>query len=189
MNSEVTAGEQSVSTAVSPLSAEREREINLYYQRELRLLDQNDLAAWLELVTPDFTYRVPVPIIRDSEQESGHSDQSFMVDENRQSLANLWVPRQREPQQRKLAWGEYPMQRVRRFVTNIVCCGTRERPEEYEIEANVLVSSARMTEPVVLMPALRRDILRRESGGLKLARRDVLFDSPVMSSTHMRFIV
>jgi ethylbenzene dioxygenase beta subunit len=178
-----------VSAAIPSISAEREREIDSYYRRETRLLDQNDLAAWLELVTENFVYRVPVPIIRDSEQEPGHSDQSFIVDENQQSLANLWVPRQREPQQRKLAWGEYPMQRVRRFVTNIVCCGTRERPEEYEVEANVLVSSARMTEPVVLMPALRRDILRRESAALKLARREVLFDSPVMGSTHMRFII
>jgi 3-phenylpropionate/cinnamic acid dioxygenase small subunit len=114
-------------------------------------------------------------------------DEEFLVvDDTRDSIAKLWAVRQ-TPGSVKFAWGENPPQRVRRFVTNLRVSPTDEKGA-YLAESNVLLSFVRASEPVIVLPAGRTDLVREVDGGLKLARRMVRIDLTVINTGHLRLI-
>lgn len=153
---------------------------------ETGLLDARLLDDWIELLTPDFTYQVPIPVTPDNPSRPPWVDGSFLVEETRDSLANLWAKRY-EPEFVEYAWGENPPQRIRRFVSN-----QRVSPGEaagsYRVESNLLLSFARQADPVVLVPAGRVDEVVDVGGDLKLARRVVHIDQVILTLTHMRIV-
>jgi 3-phenylpropionate/cinnamic acid dioxygenase small subunit len=101
-------------------------------------------------------------------------------------IAKLWTMRY-PTDLVQFAWGGNPLQRTRRFMSAI-----RIRPLEsqsYGVQANVLLSFAREAEPIILMPAGRRDVLRRVGDTMKLASRVVFIDQRILTTGHLRIIV
>ena len=163
-----------------------DQQVRDFLLHETALLDARRLGDWLELVTEDFTYKVPVTSTRDGFGSTAWSEDYLVVDETKNSIEKLWIVRHTKDSW-DFAWGENPAQRVRRFVSNMRV----QRDEEsgdYVVHSNELVSFVRESESAVLVPAERIDVVRVTDGLVRLAKRSVKIDTTVIRTNHLRMI-
>lgn len=160
--------------------------IRRFLDLEAELLDDGRLRDWLDLVTPDVRYLVPVRIHKEQTGESrvtGVADDSFHLDEDLDSL-QMRVDRI----ETGFAWAEEPPSRLRHHVGNVrVRAG--ERDDERQVRSNVLVFRSRWDRPEHdLLSAERRDVLRLVDGEWRLARRFVVLDHTVVPTLNLAFL-
>lgn len=142
---------------------------------EAYILDRQDYAAWLDLLTEDIHYYMPVRVTTalgagfDTAPEMAH------FDENKYSL-NRRVARFATEH----AWTEDPPSRLRHYITNVRTFAT-ERPDELIVETAVLLFRSRGdVREHALVSAGREDLLRREGEVWRLARRHIAVDESVI---------
>jgi 3-phenylpropionate/cinnamic acid dioxygenase small subunit len=175
-----------MAVTTSPIDQETHFRISQWLTAETALLDGRRFTDWLALLAEDFMYRIPVPVTRDNPELSPWADGAYLVEESRESLETLWAKRY-EAEFFEYAWGENPPQRIRRFVTNVhITPGAADG--EYLVNANVLLSFARQSDPIIYTPAARVDVIRDEGGELRLASRSVHLDQTIVTLTHMRLV-
>ena len=63
----------------------------------------------------------------------------------------------------------------------------RDANDAYHINCSVLVTRIRSDRPIDLLTGERRDVLRKQDGGLKLLRRQILLDQTVLESHNLSF--
>ena len=161
--------------------------VSRFYGRETALLDAHDYPRWIPLLEPEFVYRIPVTVTRDDPSQSPFVAGAYLLDESRDSLANLWA-RRLEPEHIDFSWGEVPLQRVRRFVSILSVTDT-ERANEVSVASNVLVTVVHQSDPVVVTAAGRQDVLRRRGDGWGLVQRTVQLDESVVRLPHLRMVI
>lgn len=145
-----------------------------FYNREAELLDDKELEAWLDLLTEDVRYDMPIRLIRERGAErSPFSDEGYNYHENRGTLEARV-----ERFQSEYAWSEDPPSRTRHFVSNVRIDSVDG--DEVTVKNNLLLSWAQREDDHTLLPAERHDVLRRVDGELKLAERDVHLDQNVI---------
>jgi 3-phenylpropionate/cinnamic acid dioxygenase small subunit len=148
-------------------------EIQRFLYREARLLDRRDYAQWLALLTDDVTYRVAQQVARAA--PAGGLDYAI-VDEDAENL-KARVAQLADP---KLTHAENPPSFIRRFVSNLEPSPGPSQGE-FAVESNLLVYKCRATMPEGrIYVAARHDVLRRIGGALRIARRDVRLDHPIL---------
>jgi ethylbenzene dioxygenase subunit beta len=153
---------------------------------EAELLDDGRLAEWLELLTDDVRYVVPVRIHKEVTGDSrvtGVRDDSFHLDEDRTSL-QMRVDRI----DTGFAWAEEPPSRIRHFVSNVRVRRQPDTDDEVAVRSNVLVYRSRWDRPHYdVMTAERRDRFRRVDGDWKLAHRTVVLDNTTVPMLNLTF--
>jgi phthalate 3,4-dioxygenase subunit beta len=159
-----------------PYTDERHLEAWQWLVEESHLLDQQLYPQWLEQLTADIRYLMPVRVT--TARGSGFDTLAGMshFDEDRYSLEKRVARFETEH-----AWTEDPPSRLRHFVTNIRTFRT-DHDDELAVESYLLVFRSRgdVREPAVLS-AGRRDLLRRGGDGqLRLARRVIEVDESVL---------
>jgi ethylbenzene dioxygenase beta subunit len=159
----------------------------LYHEAEL--LDEGRYREWLDVLTEDVRYQVPVRIARErgagETAVTGVSDEMFHLDEDRDSL-ELRVDRL----ETGFAWAEDPPSRVRHFVSNVRAAPVDGRDDELVVRSSVLVYRARWDRPEHdLLSCERHDILRRVDGAWKLAQRRVVLDSTTLPTLNLSFFI
>jgi ethylbenzene dioxygenase beta subunit len=163
-------------------------EITDFLYREAELLDDGRHREWMDLVTEDVRYQVPIRITKERILEGGVSgvvENMFHMDEDRDSL-EMRVERV----ETGFAWAEEPPSRLRHFITNIRVGEVRETSsgEESDVRSNLLLFRSRWDDPEhVVLSAERRDVLRRVDGEWKLAKRVVLLDSATLPTMNISF--
>ena len=148
---------------------------------EAELLDARRFREWLNLLSNDVDYRVPV---RSSTDDPDHgaafSERAFHMLEERHSL-EVRVKRF----ETGFAWSEIPPSRTRRFVSNVRVRQT-QRAREVEVNSNLLVYRARGDMPPELLCGERRDVLIQEDDGQwRLLRRVVLLDQTSLPTQNL----
>jgi biphenyl 2,3-dioxygenase subunit beta len=83
----------------------------------------------------------------------------------------------------KSAWAEMPPSRTRHLISNIRI--KKDDGVEVEVQSNFIVYRTRMEKDEDLFVGIRRDILRRVDGGLKIARRTILLDQAVLAAKNI----
>lgn len=167
-------------SAIDLASEERlERECIRFLHNEAELLDNREFRAWLETLSPEIDYRVPVRTTRENKDGDGFSTTAFFLEEDFDSLKARAVRLQSD-----YAWSENPATRTRRLVTNVrvkPVDGDATGRERIGIYSNMAVYCYRgdRATPVELT-CERRDVLRQLSGTWKLARRLVRLDATVL---------
>jgi 3-phenylpropionate/cinnamic acid dioxygenase small subunit len=162
--------------------------LSTWMLHETGLLDERNLTGWLDLVAADFVYQIPVPVTRDNPELPPYAEDAFLVEETKESIETIWASRW-QPDFFEYAWGENPPQRIRRFVTNVRVASHGTEAGVYELRSNVLLSFSRQSNPAVLVPAGRIDLVRERGGqDFELAARTVLLDEPVVRLTHMHIV-
>jgi 3-phenylpropionate/cinnamic acid dioxygenase small subunit len=152
-------------------SNDLDRETVAFLYREAELLDNQQLHEWLDLLTPDVDYRVPVRVTRErGATVSPFSETTYHLIEDWGSLKARVDRFDSES-----AWSEDPPSRTRRIVGN-VRVAPAEEPDTVVAKSNLLVYRARGDNPADLLAAERHDVLKRVDGRLNLARRLVLLD-------------
>lgn len=166
------------------------REVLNFLYREAELLDEGRYREWLDLLAEDVVYRVPVRVTRERPAEGGYGGLAqgmLHMDEDRTSL-EMRVARL----ETGFAWAEDPPSRLRHFVTNVRIGEPQASPrgEEVEVRSNVLVFRSRWDRPeFTFLSAERQDLLRRENGGWKLARRLVILDHSTLPTHNLSFFL
>ena len=165
------------------------REVEQFLFREARLLDSRHLREWLDLLTDDVRYWMPIrsnrypanskaiSILDGSRYEEGDlskEDELAILDEDKDSLT-----RRIDRLDSGMAWAEDPPSRTRHFVSNIeVEPGPRE--SELKVYSNFFMYRTRGETEEDFYVGSREDVLRREGGQLKVAYRKIVLDQTVL---------
>lgn len=160
------------------------REVTEWLSMEAELLDNGKYREWLDLVTEDLSYVVPLRVTREREAESdviiGMSHQDDDADSMEMRVLRL---------ETEYAWAEDPPSRSRHFVTNIrVTPG--ENADEYAVKSNLLLYRTRGDVPSFdILSGERQDVLRRVADRFRLAKRVVLLDQTTVMTHNLALIM
>ena len=146
---------------------------------ESELLDERRFVEWLELLTDDVQYSMPMvrnvkhdAIEREYTRE-GHDAMWF--DEGKPELT-LRV----EQLQSGDHWANEPRFRTTHLVANIRLL--EHTHDEARVSSRFIVYRARLETDIDITAGKRTDLLRREHGVWKIARRQVLIDQSTFTS-------
>jgi len=146
---------------------------------EAALLDTADYPGWLDLLTEDIRYLMPVRVTTARGAPAGPQPGMGHFDEDMYAL--------RKRVQRLAtdhAWTEDPPSRTRHFVTNVRTF--RAGPDELEVESALLLFRSRGdTREADLISAGRADLIRETQEGLRLARREITVDEAVLRTQNL----
>lgn len=184
MNAVSTAGakpEQSAAEVRVPVGSPEYNELLEFLYDEAALLDQRNTSAWAELLAEDIYYSAPIRQTRSSTDR--HSDINRAMQHFADDYSSLMSRIGRLAG--KTAWAEDPPSRTRRFITNARAFKT-DKADEYKVISYILLSRSRSDESVlVMLSAERHDVIRRVSGGFKLARREIIVDQSVLGQANL----
>jgi len=164
----------------SPVSIETNLEIcNLLYQ-EAYFLDNGMYKEWLELLTEDLTYQMP---LRETVEGVGVNNIASDIDffhETKTSLATrvnrLYT---------KSAWVENPATRQRHFISNIMIEAT-STPNEYKVRSYFDFKRSRGSQhEIENLFGERHDIVRKEENQWKIAKRYIKPDQAVITTMNL----
>jgi phthalate 3,4-dioxygenase subunit beta len=146
---------------------------------EAALLDAADYPGWLDLITEDIRYLMPVRVTTARGAGPGPQPGMGHFDEDMYAL--------RKRVQRLAtdhAWTEDPPSRTRHFVTNVRTF--RHDHASLRVESALLLFRSRGdTRAADLISAGRADLLRQTEDGLKLARREITVDEAVLRTQNL----
>lgn len=159
------------------------REIEDFYYREAELLDDRKLREWFALLADDIRYWMPIrhnPLERPENpaDELARPGEGYYFDDDKESL-RVRVERVYA----KNAWAEMPPSRTRHLITNVRV--KKDDGRAVEVHANFLVYRTRMEADQDLFVGVRHDLLRRDDGGFKIARRTIILDQAVLSAKNI----
>ena len=148
-----------------------------FLNAEAELLDEGRFDEWLELLTEDVTYRMPLTVNRERSDLPIYADDMEIMSESIHSL-RFRIERLKT----EYAWAEDPPSRTRHLVTNVIV-----RPGESDDE--VLASSCFVVHWIrAIQPAgdlfigHRKDRLVRVGDGWRLAARELYLDTTTLSA-------
>jgi 3-phenylpropionate/cinnamic acid dioxygenase small subunit len=165
------------------MDSELRRQIEDFYYLEAELLDDRKLREWLDLLTDDIRYWMPIrynPSERpeDLTEELSKPGEGYYFDDNKKSLT-IRVERVYA----KNAWAELPPSRTRHFISNIRV--KKDNGVEIAADSNFLVYRTRMETDQDMFVGTRKDILRRVNGSFKIARRTIILDQSVLAAKNI----
>ncbi|RTL66031.1 MAG: 3-phenylpropionate/cinnamic acid dioxygenase subunit beta [Pseudonocardiaceae bacterium] len=142
---------------------------------EIYLLDAQDYEAWLELLTDDIHYLMPVRVTTALGAGFDTAPGMAHFDEDRYSLERRVARFATEH-----AWTEDPPSRMRHHLSNVRTFAT-EDPDHLVVDSAVLLFRNRGdVRESAFVSAGREDLLRRVGDDWRLARRTILVDESVL---------
>ena len=165
------------------------REIEQFLYHEARLLDDRKFHEWLDLLTDDIRYWMPVrsnryPVIskaisildgsRYEEDELSKEGELASMDEDKDSLT-----RRVARLDTGMAWAEDPPSRTRHFVSNVEL-EPGATDSELKVYSNFIMYRTRGETEQDFYVGKREDILRKEGGQWKVAYRKIVLDQTVL---------
>lgn len=155
-------------------------EVLAFLYGEAELLDDRMLRPWLDMLTDDVVYRMPVRTTRAHDVADSVLADMDHFHEDRYSLE-----KRVERFETDHAWAEDPPSRTRRYVTNPRCWHS-DRDDEVVVRTNLLLFRSRgdVRDPD-LVSSQRTDRLRRHDGELKLADRLVWVDESTLRTQNL----
>ena len=163
-----------------------QREIEAFYYHEAELLDERRFEDWLDLLTDDISYFMPlrrnVKYGTHAEQENSRPGQdAAWFDEGKHTLT------QRVKQLKTgIHWAEEPLSRVRHLVTNVQITATGN-VQEIDVKSRFLVYRNRVDDETDIFVGQRTDRLRHTDAGWKVARREILLDQSTLLAKNLTF--
>jgi biphenyl 2,3-dioxygenase beta subunit len=159
------------------------RQVEDFLYLEAELLDERKLREWLELLTDDVRYWMPIrhnTLERPGEvaEELSKPGEGFYFDDDKKSLG-LRVERIYS----KSAWSELPPSRTRHLISNVRV--KKDNGAELEVHSNFLVYRTRMETDRDMFVGTRQDTLRRVNGGFKIAKRTIVLDQAVLDAKNI----
>ena len=151
----------------APVSFEQERAIGKFLLMEARVLDEERYPEWLDLLTEDIRYQIPVAIstYRRTRQGSTTLKPLFIIDDGFPGL------KQRAAREATgLVWLNDPATRHLRIISNIEVEST-DIPNEFLVRSKFMLFRGRRDKDIVSHAGWREDILRQTPQGLRIARR------------------
>jgi 3-phenylpropionate/cinnamic acid dioxygenase small subunit len=159
------------------LPVETELEIQRFLAWEAKLLDENRLNEWLELLADDVRYFMPVRETVPLGPERPTSPPAFALFDDDKSSLRLRTRRILS----NVAPTESPPPITKRLITNVLA--ESAVTGEYLVCSNFLVHIERRGRHVSMFVGQRNDILRRNEKEFKIAMRRVNLAQSVLPMT------
>ena len=170
------------------VSSELQHEVEQWYYREARLLDNRQYQSWLALCTDDVSYVIPGrgnPLVDNAERGS---EAMIAVERELEGVESDGLPIRNESMPylamrversfKANAWAENPPARTRRIVGNVEIL--KDSGERLSVVSNFHLFYARPGSRNHLYAGQRRDeLLRAEfdgTPGFKIASREIVMD-------------
>ncbi len=157
-------------------------EIEQFLYEEAALLDERRFHEWLDLLTDDLQYWMPVRTTRargDEENEFAKLGEGAFFDDNKEQI---------KMRIRKLdtgfSWSEDPPSRTRHLVSNVRIL-EKHSGSELKVGCNFMIYRSRMANDEDLWVGRREDTLRKVGGAWKLAKRHIFLDQVSLHSNNL----
>ena len=159
------------------MNSELHYQISMLLFQEANLLDHRQYREWLNLLTDDIKYKMPIRITMDNnEQSNGLVSNMSYIEENKEGLT-LRVERLYT----KSAWVENPAPRQRHNISNIVITD-RPSTHEYYVRSNFVFKRSRNEDPnTEELFGERIDLIRKVNDVWKIAERTIYPDQAVLT--------
>jgi 3-phenylpropionate/cinnamic acid dioxygenase small subunit len=163
-----------------PFGDPRHLQAHQWLVDEAYLLDAQCYEEWLDLLTDDIHYIMPVRVTTALGTGFDSAPGMSHFDENKYSLSRRVARFFTEH-----AWTEDPPSRLRHHVTNVRTFAT-EDPEHLIVDSGILLYRSRGdVREAALISAGREDVLRRAGKSWQLARRTILVDDAVLRTQNL----
>jgi len=156
-------------------------EIEQFYYEEAATLDERRYSEWLELLTDDIHYWMPIRrtrLMEETDQEFTAPGAMALFDDNKDLLEKRVMKFGVE-----VSWAENPPSRTRHIVTNVRVLEISG--DEMSIEANIHLYRTRLDSEETSWIGRRLDVLRRVDGSLRIAKRHIFLEQTVLLSTNL----
>ncbi len=164
------------------------QEVEEFLYDESELLDSRRFEEWLDLLTDDLVYFMPM------RRNVKHGDQAAR--ENTKEGEDIswfeddkWTMAKRVEQiMTAKHWAEEPLSRVCHMVSNVQVLDAQpsvEAAETVTVKSRFLVYQNRVETENYLFVGKRTDALRRDGGSFKIARREIILDQNVLLAKNL----
>jgi 3-phenylpropionate/cinnamic acid dioxygenase small subunit len=162
-------------------------DIENFLYREAELLDERRFSEWLELLTDDLVYFMPIQRnvkFGDARREQTRAGVDISwFDEDKWTIA-----KRVEQLNTGIHWAEEPASRVSHLVTNVQIhdvTPSLDAPAEVTVKSRFLIYQNRVESETALFVGKRLDRIRREGGAWKIARREITLDQSVLQAKNL----
>ena len=171
-------------TVLSAVDRTVQQDIQEFMFREALALDERRFRDWLEFLSEDITYDVPLRVVREGLAEWELSPNGRIFQDNKQTL-EIRVRRL----ETDFAWAEQPPSRTRHYVTNVLM-DAGEQDGEYEVSSYCLIYRSRgdSIEPN-FVSVFRKDLVRKTPDGYEIARRWAAIDQAVINAHNLSIFI
>ena len=164
-----------------------QQEIEDFLYREADLLDERRYEEWLDLFTEDAHYWMPlrrnVPRDKPEREFTRQGVDANWFDEGKDTLGR------RVAQLRTgIHWAEEPPSRICHMISNVQilrALPAGSSPSEVAVKCRFLIYRNRVETETDLLVGKREDLLRREDGGWRIARRKIVLDQSVLLAKNL----
>jgi 3-phenylpropionate/cinnamic acid dioxygenase small subunit len=163
-------------------------DIEEFLYAEADLLDERRFRDWLDLLTDDITYFMP---IRRNVKFGQHGDRENTRTGNGISWfdEDKWTLTKRVDQiLTGVHFAEEPLSRVCHMVSNVQIrkvLPSLDDPREVEVRCRFLVYQNRVEYETYTFVGKRTDVLRMTDDGWKIARREIILDQNVLLAKNL----
>lgn len=167
--------------AGAPVGDATHFQIERFYRREARLLDDERYEQWYDLLADDLFYWMPLRenrFRRDGRSAIDPGNMAFFDD----SKADIAMRLGRLAS--KLVWTEDPPTRHVYVVANVEAFAT-DTAGEYETHSSFVQYRNRAEHDEALITGRRRDLLRSVDGSLQIVRRLILLPQSVLLTKNL----
>jgi len=159
-------------------------EVQDFLYREAELLDERRYEEWLDLFTEDAHYFMPmrrnVPHDEPQREFTRAGADVNWFDEGKDTLTR------RVAQIRTgIHWAEEPPSRICHMVSNVQVLHASDT--DVGVKSRFLIYRNRVETETDVLVGKREDLLRRASGGFKIARRKIVLDQSVLLAKNLTF--
>jgi 3-phenylpropionate/cinnamic acid dioxygenase small subunit len=162
------------------------QEVEEFLYREAELLDDRRYEDWLELLTDDVRYVMPlrrnVPHDETAREFTREGVDVNWFDEGKDTLT-----RRVRQILTGIHWAEEPPSRTCHLISNVQIVGAGASPTEVVVKSRFLLYRNRVETETDVLVGKREDVLRRVNGGLKIARRRIVLDQNVLLAKNLTF--
>lgn len=166
-------------------------EIEQFYYAEAQMLDDRRFLAWLDLLSPDIAYTIPLRSVPQANAKARNTDEFHAL---ANELSKGCEPPFREDTHMTLSirakravypqsWSENPPARTRRLITNVVIAGDMagEGGDELAVTSNFMIDYSRHSADNHIYIGQRQDRLRRVDSTWQIAARRIILDWNVVT--------
>ena len=162
------------------------QEIEDFLYREAELLDDRRYEEWLDLLTDDVSYFMPmrrnVPADEMEREFTREGLDANWFDEGKDTLT-----RRVKQIRTGVHWAEQPPSRICHMVTNIQIADATA--DDVTVRSRFLLYRNRVETETDFLVGKREDRLRRVGGEWKIARRKIILDQSVLLAKNLTFFL
>jgi 3-phenylpropionate/cinnamic acid dioxygenase small subunit len=164
-------------------------QIEEFLYKEAELLDERCFEEWLELLTEDVRYWVPMR----RNVKFGELDREY----TREGQDINWFDEGKDTLTRRVKqiltgvhWAEEPLSRICHLVSNVQlleATPSMSDPAEVKVKCRFMVYRNRVETETDVLVGKREDLLRKVNGQWKIAQRKVILDQNVLLAKNLTF--